>query len=463
MHRVGRAGRFRITCVILALSATVLAGAPGAGAAGTSPRVWVERYNGPGFGIDESTDMAVSPNGSMVFVTGRSDTGPTDDYQTIAYDATTGASRWNVRYGTLGEDQASAIAVSPDASLVFVTGRSADTRGDGATIAYDASTGAQVWLSRFNPSGRENEHPLAIAVSPDGSKVFITGYDVGRFDDTHFSTVAYSAATGAQLWYTDYFPRYDVFPVGIPEALAVSPDGSTLFVTGAGSERDDSVDAVTIAYDTSTGARSWISRYGRQGSSGGRDVVVSPDGTRVLVTGTSTTGGGPVGQYVTLAYDASSGARLWARRYRGPRHSRQDAARAIAIDPGGSTVFVTGQSLTGYATFAYDAATGATRWHVHTHFHGGANDLAVSPDGTTVYVTGSLQSGAGPNPQLVTIAYAASDGTERWEDAYGLAAGTTFGSAVAVSPDGTRVFADGSGQGVGTGYDYVTIGYLAGI
>ena len=105
--------------------------------------------------------------------------------------------------------------------------------------------GEEVWLKRYQ--GRENSDNLARAmvVSPDGTKVFVTG---NSGPGNHVSTIAYSEATGETLWTA----RYNTFTEA--QAMAVSPDGSRVFVTGDIGER--SADYLTIAYDSSTRAGS---------------------------------------------------------------------------------------------------------------------------------------------------------------------------------------------------------------
>src|SRR5207244_1362519 len=117
--------------------------------ASTGSRLWVKRYNGPGNGFDSASSLGVRPDGSKVFVTGASE-------------------------GTL-------------------------TYGDSATVAYKASIGTRVWVRRYH--GPENgDGATALAVSPDGSKVFVTGASLVSACCHDYATVVYNASTGTRLW-----------------------------------------------------------------------------------------------------------------------------------------------------------------------------------------------------------------------------------------------------------------------
>jgi DNA-binding beta-propeller fold protein YncE len=91
--------------------------------------------------------VAVNPSGTQVFVTGSSDGGTAtgSGYATVAYSAVTGARLWASRYNGLGSaagaapDAGCCVIVSPDGTRVFVTGSSARRTGTGrdyATLAY---------------------------------------------------------------------------------------------------------------------------------------------------------------------------------------------------------------------------------------------------------------------------------------------------------------------------------------
>src|SRR5205814_7695070 len=177
----------------------------------------------------------------------------------------------------------------------------------------------------------------AMTVSPDGSTVFVTGESLGRGGiRTNYATVAYDASTGAEGWARRYSAGSYY---AAAYALAVSPDGSRLVVTG---ERDNTSHSsyLTIAYTAATAAQDWVRSYWgpTQDAGAGHAVAMSRDGALVFVTGGHY--GRSTSDYATIAYDAASGKQTWARSYDGPGHD-QDIAYALGTSPEGSSLFVT--------------------------------------------------------------------------------------------------------------------------
>jgi outer membrane protein assembly factor BamB len=441
------------------LPASASAAVPGA-------QLWEKPYNGPADGTDYATALGVSPDGSEVFVTGRSPSSTTGvDYTTVAHDASTGVRRWVSRSdGGLRNDYATAIGVSPNGSQVFVTGYSSwDVGVDYLTVALDANTGSLVWATTYNDSADGFDYATALGVSPDGSRVFVTGYIYGSTGD--YATVAYDAATGTQLWTRRYNgPGNDQDEA---TALGVSPDGSRVFVTGQSLGSTGTDDYATVAYDASTGAKLWAKRYDRADAGDSATAVgVSPDGSEVFVTGVSDRSP-TIAEYATLAYDTSTGARLWAKRFNGVGNGNE-LPYALGVSPDGSEVFVTGQSFGStsydYGTVAYDASAGTQLWS--KRYNGPGKDLdipyalGVSPDGSEVFVTGQSVGSTGTD-DYATVAYDASTGASLGVKRYdGTGHGSDTAYALGVSPDGSEVFVSGLSFGSATsGYDYATVAY----
>ncbi len=82
-------------------------------------------------------------------------------------------------------------------------------------------------------------------MNPRGSTVYITGAVAQFKEEGYYGTAAYSLGTGARIWARSYDDGGG--PSSAATALAISPDGHTLYVTGH-SESDTSVDIATIAY-----------------------------------------------------------------------------------------------------------------------------------------------------------------------------------------------------------------------
>jgi WD40 repeat protein len=274
--------------------------------------------------------------------------------------------------------------------------------------------GAQLWAARYGTTEFENS-ANAVKVSPDGRTVFVTGSTDSPSGLT-FATIAYNAATGTQLWFARYQDPYNLNDYAT--SLAVSPDGATVYVTGvSGGESDgvSSYDYATIAYNAATGNPLWVARYNGPGNGDDKasSVVVSPSGGTVFVTGQSA-GTTSRNDYAMVAYDAATGNQLWAARYNGPGN-RDDYATAAAVSPDGKTVFVTGYDTGAtsgydYGTVAYNAATGHELWHARYHGPATLDDNARS---------------------------------------------------ITVSPGGGRVFVTGQSAGTTSNYDYATIAYRA--
>src|SRR5262249_14794254 len=145
---------------------------------------------------------------------------------------------------------------------------------------FDAATGRSIGAARYSSPGRSQDYGYAIGVSPDGSRVFVTGEGAG-----HYVTLAYSADVSSQLWVSTYHGPADTTDAAY--ALAVSPDSSQVSVTGYSAGLSGASDFGTVTYDAVTGAQLWVARYSGVGTSIAQDLAYRPDGARLFVTGES--------------------------------------------------------------------------------------------------------------------------------------------------------------------------------
>lgn len=334
--------------------------------AATGKKLWVSRYHGPWNVFDAGPVVA---SRTRVFVTGtiQDPTGQKAESATVAYSAVTGRQLWVRLYNTPGEMFATSMAVNAAGTAVFVTGST-------ATVAYRAATGTKLWARRAVGG--------SVAVNRRGTTVFVTG---------GYRTVAYNAATGKQRW-----ARFPIPANGVQfgEAIAINAAGTTVFVTGTSqSPAGWATEYTTTAYSASHGTELWARHYTRPGDKSdiASSVVVKPSGTAVFVTGirgrTQKTA-----DYATVAYVAATGRKMWVRDYSGVAIDNAGSfpEPELAVSPDGTTVYFTGSSG-GYLALAYSAATGRVLW-ARRYPRNGTDDaasIAVSPRGTAVFVTGT--------------------------------------------------------------------------
>jgi Tol biopolymer transport system component len=423
-------------------------------------RVWASRV-GPG--AVSGTAVDVSPNGSRVYVIGQTSSG-NQDVGTYCYDAVTGNLLWSADYNGLSgqHDGPVAVKTSPDGTMAYVVVDDSNTSY--AVVAYNAATGQLVWVARYLGVSGNPAHPHALAMSPDGTKLFVTGSASTGTNEGDWATVAFATSDGGQLWVQRYHGSNGSPDVAGPADITVSPDGSRVVVTGydyngsTGSE-----EYATVSYASSSGNQQWASTYGTLWGANATGVVISPDGSHVYVTGNNKNAYGNY-DYATVSYNAATGVLQWATAYDGP-DAQTDHALDVAVSSDGSELFVFGESETTtfwqLATVAYATPDGAQLWVARGgHGDGQLGAMAISPDGARVYVTG--QSPDGSSGFFETIAYNATNGNQLWSDTYVGPQMEDVAGGIAVGPWGTRIFVTGASWDDFTTPDTVTVAYQGG-
>ena len=233
--------------------------------------------------------------------------------------------------------------------------------------------------------------PQGIAVTPDGSKVYVTNYggDNVSVISTATKTVIGTVDVGS-------YP-YDV---------AITPDGTTAYVTN---HRSASVSIIDTATDTVTGT---ITPGDYPAG-----VAISPNGTRLYVT---RYGNGSLVVIDTATNTVIADVTIGASAY----------SSSVAVTPDGTHAYVTNSGLANVS-----AISTATNTVVATISVGSSPfDVAISPDSTTAYVT---------NSGSVTVS--AIDTATNTVSATITAGANPLG--IDVSSDGTSVYVTNCGDG----------------
>jgi hypothetical protein len=300
--------------------------------------------------------LAVAPGRVFVAGSSASAAGTDWDYAVAAFDLEENEQLWAQRYDgpASGADVLNDMIASADGSTLFVTGESRALGGvpgntDAATLALRSDTGAIKWTNRSDGNSLGSEEAgKALALSPDGTSLFVMGNadQLPTNPSGAYAVLSVDTATGSMHWYNQYASAFA--SANVPEAITVDDRGERVFVTGT-SEGTVDFDATTIAFDATTGTQAWEARYGAPGHDDekGSAVAYDPDSDRVFVTGTSGTTNPNQARIFSASYDAGNGHQTWSARYSlrtddAARLSDLDTGTAVALDEGARKLFVAG-------------------------------------------------------------------------------------------------------------------------
>lgn len=345
-----------------------------------------------------------------------------------------------------------------------------DDRCESWSIAFDAQPDATTLSS---------ESDTGLALSPDGKSAYVTVQHRigGQYGVTRWVVLALDAATGEQRWDARFT---GVHGFDRPGAVAVSPDGRRVLVTGTTYVADFDSIMLTIAYDAATGQELWRRTLDGPGETeNGRAMVMSPKGDEVYIAASSETAPGATSDmdWAITAYDARDGDHLWTRRWAGAGTGEVDYPVSIGVHPSGRLVYAAGQAAGTVSEWDIDTAAiavraagpgkkGAIAWAQRWDARGrGENDegagLAVDPGGELVYVVGRSKGtgAAGTDYDAATLALDARTGERAWSVlAPGPVDGYTAAQAVAAAPGRVFVTMQSTGSGA-LEFDWRTVAY----
>lgn len=313
-----------------------------------------------------------------------------------------------------------------------------------STLAGDGTPGT---VNGVGPAARFFG-PVGVALSPDGSKLYVADAlsHVIRVVTTLDGVVTTLAGSGTAA-------EQDGLGVlasfNLPVGVAVSPDGLKLYVTDNGGNTLRVVltangDVTTLA---GSGANADVDGFGLNAKfSRPAGVAVSPDGTKVYIV---ESGGNKLRVVATATGQVSTIAGSTAGELDGLGTSAQfNSPRGVAVSPDGLKLYIvdfTGQRVR-YVTVA-DGYVYTLAGRTPGEFTSPAG-VAVSPDGALLYVTdnggNTLRVVTTANGNVTTLA---GNGAAAEIDGVGANAAFKGPYGVAVSSDGKRLWvADNAGN-----------------
>ena len=372
---------------------------------------------------------------------------------------------WMLDAGLTTECSHGRMVVRPQDGFALITGPCSETSTTpaGPAPAGEAEIAAaacsmpgddhcEAWVAdRFDGTGHGQDTPgdadwfarRTIATSPNGRRVFVAGTtDItqGDSNDKNVVLIAYDAATGRRAWASEFLPDGDD---ATPLSMRVSPDGKTVYVLALMfSFRYLEWTSWLIAFNAVTGepAAALHQRMFPMDLAVGRAVVNGRAEDRVFVLGDRYIGDDESGKWSSVLAaiprpaGKGFGKPLWERQYEGV-DAHGALGFVVLLSPDGSSVFVGGGLnradglRRNFTTSAYRSANGVLLWRAHDTItdpesdfgNNGVTGLAVSPDGSKVFATGidffTDADGLDRAP-LLTYAHNATTGRRLWRSAY---------------------------------------------
>ena len=371
-------------------------------------------------GKQESRAAAIVPASGATVVTGyQSLAGDgNDDVYTVKY-AADGAVVWRVAYDAGGgSDQGLAVTIDKSGDAIVVASVMNAGNYDVYVVRYrDNGTGtpAVVWSRTWSGAAGRTDIPQAVAYDPVNDRVYVAGYSNNGNNDDYLLLAFNNSATGDNppLW----TKTYDAGGADRAYAVAVSPDGNGIALTGESSNGTD-LDLVTVLWDAAGGQlRVWPKSGAGSYNDRGTALAFTPAGN-VVVAGYLTNGRGDDLYSAELA--AGSATPLWEAVYDAGFDDQPDA---VAVDPAGDVyVAATAGVLPAFSKLfvvkyhkngtAVPDTVWATTYDAGSINASGASALAVDPAGG-VFVAG-WRDYAGVK-RVVTAKFSRKNGRLLWD------------------------------------------------
>lgn len=187
-------------------------------------------------------DVFFTPDGTKMFLLGRTGDDVNEYDLSIAWDVSTAAYSQNFSISAQ-ETSACGLFFKPDGTKMYVIGFAGDDVNEyGLSTAWDVSTAS--YVQNFSVAAQDTA-PLNLFFKPDGTKMYVVG-NVGNDINEYSLSIAWDVSTAS------YTQRFSVSAQdGVPFGLFFKPDGTKMYVVGNEGNDVNEYDLST-AWDVST-------------------------------------------------------------------------------------------------------------------------------------------------------------------------------------------------------------------
>ena len=299
--------------------------------------------------------------------------------------------------------------------------------------------------------------PSGIFFKPDGTKMYVVG---AGGDDVN----EYDLSTAWDITTASYLQNFSVAPQEInPQDVFFKPDGTKMYVVGS---TGDDVNEYDLSTDWDISTASYLQNFSVAAQEvNPAGLFFKPDGTKMYVIGST---GDDVNEYdLSTAWDVSTSSYLQNFSVA----DQEAIPSGIFFKPDGTKMYVVG--ISGDDVNEYDLSTA---WDISTASYlqrfffrnqeGTPTGLFFKPDGTKMYIIGYEND----NIFGYTLSTAWDVSTAAWvtptTEYFSVAAQETSPQGIFFKPDGTKMYVVGSiGDDVyeydlSTAWDVSTSSYL---
>lgn len=302
-----------------------------------------------------------------------------------------------------------ALVTSPDGSKIYVTHKNPDNSY--SILIFSVTTNSLTELPTsyaLSYQGENLNSPGQIAITPDGSTLYITdylysgsGYPVFKVDLNSGTVTGLSDATTGNL-------------IQSPRSLAISPDGITVYMSNSIPSGDDPTCKIfQFTNSTSTNSINTVLTTNLDAIS---TIFISSDGSKLYVGGQIPTGNFPA---ALSQYNITQGLTL--ENTFTPTPAGNGNIVGAALSPDNAIIYTVAYNNDDFYLYKINTAnmTAATGMSYPKHiypFQGNFNFIAWSPDNSTIAILnygsdGNLTSLFPPSsPDSVTTANPAPSG-----------------------------------------------------
>jgi DNA-binding beta-propeller fold protein YncE len=224
-----------------------------------------------------SGGLAFKPDGTKMYVVGRSGDDVNEYDLSSAWDITTASYLQNFSVSAQ-ETSPEGLFFKPDGTKMYIVGQSGDNVYEyNLSSAWDISTAS--YVQNFSVSTQEAS-PQGLFFKTDGTKMYVVGVSTD-------SVYEYSLSSAWDISTASYVQNFSVASQeASPEDLFFNPDGTKMYVIGRGGDDVNEYD-LSSAWDISTASYTLSFSVASQETQP-KGLFFKPDGSKMFIVGYGT-------------------------------------------------------------------------------------------------------------------------------------------------------------------------------